>query len=259
MDLGISGKRALICASSKGLGRGCAEQLAAAGVSLVMNARGSETLETAAAEIRKTYGVNVETVAADVSTEEGREALLLVAGDVDILVNNAGGPPPGLWSDWGRDDFIAALDANMLAPIALMKALLPGMIDRGWGRVVNITSGSVKAPIPQLGLSNAARAGLTGYVAGTSRQVAEHGVTINNMLPGIHATDRATSLDQGVMKAQGIDMATAKANREATIPARRYGTAAEFGATCAFLCSQHAGFIVGQNIVIDGGAINATI
>ncbi|MCO4843821.1 MAG: SDR family oxidoreductase [Yoonia sp.] len=259
MDLGISGKRALICASSKGLGRGCAEQLAAAGVSLVMNARGSETLETAAAEIRQTYGVNVETVAADVSTEEGREALLLVAGDVDILVNNAGGPPPGLWSDWGRDDFIAALDANMLAPIALMKALLPGMIDRGWGRVVNITSGSVKAPIPQLGLSNAARAGLTGYVAGTSRQVAEHGVTINNMLPGIHATDRATSLDQGVMKAQGIDMATAKANREATIPARRYGTAAEFGATCAFLCSQHAGFIVGQNIVIDGGAINATI
>ena len=259
MDLGISGKRALICASSKGLGRGCAEQLATAGVSLVMNARGSETLETAAAEIRQTYGVNVETVAADVSTEEGREALLLVAGDVDILVNNAGGPPPGLWSDWGRDDFIAALDANMLAPIALMKALLPGMIDRGWGRVVNITSGSVKAPIPQLGLSNAARAGLTGYVAGTSRQVAEHGVTINNMLPGIHATDRATSLDQGVMKAQGIDMATAKANREATIPARRYGTAAEFGATCAFLCSQHAGFIVGQNIVIDGGAINATI
>lgn len=259
MDLGISGKRALICASSKGLGRGCAEQLAAAGVSLVMNARGSEALETAAAEIRQTYGVNVETVAADVSTEEGREALLLVAGDVDILVNNAGGPPPGLWSDWDRDDFIAALDANMLAPIALMKALLPGMIDRGWGRVVNITSGSVKAPIPQLGLSNAARAGLTGYVAGTSRQVAEHGVTINNMLPGIHATDRATSLDQGVMKAQGIDMATAKANREATIPARRYGTAAEFGATCAFLCSQHAGFIVGQNIVIDGGAINATI
>ena len=259
MDLGISGKRALICASSKGLWRGCAEQLAAAGVSLVMNAMGSETLETAAAEIRQTYGVNVETVAADVSTEEGREALLLVAGDVDILVNNAGGPPQGLWSDWGRDDFIAALDANMLAPIALMKALLPGMIDRGWGRVVNITSGSVKAPIPQLGLSNAARAGLTGYVAGTSRQVAEHGVTINNMLPGIHATDRATSLDQGVMKAQGIDMATAKANREATIPARRYGTAAEFGATCAFLCSQHAGFIVGQNIVIDGGAINATI
>ena len=147
----------------------------------------------------------------------------------------------------------------MLAPIALMKALLPGMIAKGWGRVVNITSGSVKAPIAQLGLSNAARAGLTGYVAGTARQVAQHGVTVNNMLPGIHATDRAISLDTGVSKAQGIDMATAKAQREATIPARRYGTADEFGAMCAFLCSQHAGFIVGQNIVLDGGAINATI
>jgi 3-oxoacyl-[acyl-carrier protein] reductase len=147
----------------------------------------------------------------------------------------------------------------MLAPIALMKALMPGMIERGWGRVVNITSGSVKAPIAQLGLSNSARAGLTGYVAGTSRQVAQYGVTVNNMLPGIHATDRAVSLDAGVSKAQGIDMAAAKAQREATIPARRYGTAAEFGAMCAFLCSQHAGFIVGQNIVLDGGAINATI
>ena len=259
MDLGISTKRALVCASSKGLGRGCAEALAAAGVNLVMNGRNAETLDAAAAEIRAKYNVTVDCVAADVSTETGRAALLHAAGDVDILVTNAGGPPPGLWSDWDRDDFIAALDANMLAPIALMKALLPGMIDRGWGRVINITSGSVKAPIAQLGLSNAARAGLTGYVAGTSRQVAKHGVTINNMLPGIHATDRAISLDQGVMAATGVDMATARANRQATIPAARYGTAAEFGATCAFLCSQHAGFIVGQNIVIDGGAINATI
>ncbi len=185
--------------------------------------------------------------------------MLAAAADVDILVNNAGGPPPGLWSDWDRDDFIAALDANMLAPIALMKALMPGMIDRGWGRVINITSGSVKAPIPQLGLSNAARAGLTGYAAGTARQVAQHGVNVNNMLPGIHATDRAISLDTGVSKAQGIDLAAATAQRKATIPARRYGTAAEFGAMCAFLCSQHAGFIVGQNIVLDGGAINTTI
>ncbi len=259
MDLGISTKRALVCASSKGLGRGCAEALAEAGVNLVMNGRTAETLDAAAAEIRTKYDVTVDCVAADVSTESGRAALLNAAGDVDILVTNAGGPPPGLWSDWDRDDFIAALDANMLAPIALMKALLPGMIDRGWGRVINITSGSVKAPIAQLGLSNAARAGLTGYVAGTSRQVAKHGVTINNMLPGIHATDRAISLDQGVMAATGVDMTTARANRQATIPAARYGTAAEFGATCAFLCSQHAGFIVGQNIVIDGGAINATI
>ncbi|WP_458790224.1 SDR family oxidoreductase [Yoonia sp. MH D7] len=259
MDLGISGKRALVCASSKGLGRGCAEALAEAGVSLVLNARSTDALEATAAEIRTKYGVTVTTVAADVATEEGRAKLLAAAKDIDILVTNAGGPPPGLWSDWDRDDFIKALDANMLAPIALMKALLPAMIARGWGRVVNITSGSVKAPIAQLGLSNAARAGLTGYVAGTSRQVAGHGVTINNLLPGIHDTDRASSLDQGVMDAQGIDRATARANRQATIPSGRYGTPAEFGATCAFLCSTHAGFIVGQNIVLDGGAINATL
>ncbi|MEN9013129.1 MAG: SDR family NAD(P)-dependent oxidoreductase, partial [Yoonia sp.] len=238
MDLGIKGKRALVCASSKGLGRGCAESLAAAGVSLVLNGRNVDTLNETAQHIRDTYGVQVDAVAADVATEDGRAALLAAAGDVDILVNNAGGPPPGMWSDWDRDDFIAALDANMLAPIALMKAVLPGMMDRGWGRVVNITSGSVKSPIPQLGLSNAARAGLTGYVAGTSRQVAAKGVTINNMLPGIHATDRADSLDQGVMAAQGIDMDTARAQRQATIPASRYGTPEEFGATCAFLCSQ---------------------
>ncbi len=259
MELGIKGKKALVCASSKGLGRGCAEALAAAGVDLVLNGRTTETLEATAADIRARYGVRVETVCADVSTQEGQAEIVNAANQADILVTNAGGPPPGLWSDWDRDDFIKALDANMLAPIALMKALLPHMIGKGWGRVVNITSGSVKAPIPQLGLSNAARAGLTGYVAGTSRQVAKHGVTINNMLPGIHATDRAISLDQGVMAAQGIDMEAAKAQRAATIPAGRYGTAADFGATCAFLCSAHAGFIVGQNIVIDGGAINATI
>lgn len=259
MDLGIKGKTALVCASSKGLGRGCAAALAEAGVNLIMNGRNPETLEAAAADIRAAFGVNVVTVAADVATEEGRAALLAAAQDVDILVNNAGGPPPGLWSDWDRDDFIKALDANMLAPIALMKALLPGMIAKGWGRVVNITSGSVKAPIPQLGLSNAARAGLTGYVAGTARQVAQNGVTINNLLPGIHATDRAISLDTGVSKAQGITMDEAKTQRQNTIPARRYGTAAEFGATCAFMCSQHAGFMVGQNVVLDGGAINATI
>ncbi len=259
MDLGIKGKRALVCASSKGLGRGCAEALAEAGVNLVLNARGAEALNATADQIRSAHGVDVVTVAADVATDAGRAELLAAAEGVDILVNNAGGPPPGVWSDWNRDDYIAALDANMLAPIALMTALMPGMIDRGWGRVVNITSGSVKAPVPQLGLSNSARAGLTGFVAGTSRQVAQHGVIINNMLPGIHATDRADSLDAGVAKAQDIDMAAAKAQREATIPARRYGTSEEFGAMCAFLCSQHAGFIVGQNIVLDGGAINATI
>ena len=248
-----------MCASSKGLGRGCAEALAEAGVDLVLNARGAEALEATAAHIRSTYGVEVTAVAADITSEEGRAAVLAAAGDIDILVTNAGGPPPGLWSDWSRDDFIAAIDGNMLAPIALMQAALPGMIARGWGRVVNITSGSVKAPIPQLGLSNAARTGLTGFVAGTARQVAEKGVNINNLLPGIHDTDRAVSLDTGVSKAQGITMDEARTQREGTIPARRYGTAAEFGATCAFMCSQHAGFMVGQNVLLDGGAINATI
>jgi 3-oxoacyl-[acyl-carrier protein] reductase len=259
MDLGITGKRALVCASSKGLGLGCAEALAEAGVNLVMNARGAEALEASAADIRTRFGVDVVTVAADVTTAEGQAAVLEAAQGVDILVNNAGGPPPGLWSDWDRDDFIAALDANMLTPIALIKGLVPAMMDRGWGRVVNITSQSVKAPIAVLGLSNAARTGLTGYVAGTSRQVAGSGVTINNLLPGIHATDRAVSLDTGVTKAKGITMEEAKAERCATIPAGRYGTREEFGAACAFLCSKHAGFIVGQNILLDGGGTNATI
>ena len=258
MDLGIKGKRALVCASSKGLGRGCAEALAEAGVDLVMNARGSEALEATAQHIRDTYGVSVETVACDVTTEAGQTKLLKVAGQVDILVNNAGGPPPGMWTDWDRDDFVAALDANMLTPIALIKALVPGMMERGWGRVVNITSVSVKSPVAVLGLSNSARAGLTGYVAGTSRQVAHAGVTINNLLPGIHATDRAVSLDKGVSGLQGISMEEAKAQREATIPTNRYGTPEEFGHTCAFMCSQHAGFMVGQNILLDGGAVNTT-
>ena len=259
MDLGISGKRALVCAASRGLGRGCAEALAEAGVSLTINARGAEALEATAQAIRDAHGVEVTAVAADITTDEGRAKVLAVAGEVDILVNNAGGPPPGMWTDWEREDFIAALDANMLTPIALIKALVPGMMERGWGRVVNITSQSVKAPIPVLGLSNSARAGLTGYVAGTSRQVAPSGVTINNLLPGIHATDRAVGLDTGVSKAEGITLDEARTKREATIPARRYGTPEEFGATCAFLCSQHAGFIVGQNILLDGGGVNATL
>ena len=258
MDLGIRGKRALVCASSKGLGKGCAEALAAEGVELIVNGRTVETLEATADELRG-LGVDVTAVAADVTTPDGRAAVLEAAGALDILVTNAGGPPPGLWSDWDREDFIAALDANMLTPIALMKACLPVMMERGWGRVVNITSQSVKAPIPQLGLSNAARNGLTGYVAGTARQVAKKGVTINNLLPGIHATDRADALDGGVVKAQGITLDEARQQRYATIPARRYGTAEEFGKACAFLCSQHAGFIVGQNILLDGGGTNATI
>ena len=259
MDLGIKGKRALVCASSKGLGRGCAEALAEAGVDLVMNARGAEALTEAAEAIRSKYGVQVVEVAADVTTAEGQARLLEAAQGVDILVNNAGGPPPGMWSDWEREDFIKALDANMLAPIALMKALLPGMMEKGWGRVVNITSQSVKAPIPVLGLSNSARAGLTGYVAGTSRQVAASGVTINNLLPGIHATDRMIQLDSAAAEAAGITVEEAAAQRRASIPAARYGTKEEFGAACAFLCSQYAGYIVGQNILLDGGGVNATL
>jgi 3-oxoacyl-[acyl-carrier protein] reductase len=258
MDLGIKGKRALVCASSRGLGRGCAAALAAAGVNLVMNARGDVALQAAAAEIRLAHGVQVTAIAGDITTEAGRGAVL-AAGPFDILVTNAGGPPPGMWSDWSRDDFIRALDANMLTPIALMQGVLPGMIAQGWGRVVNITSQSVKAPIPQLGLSNAARTGLTGFVAGTARQVAPNGITINNLLPGIHATDRADALDAGVVAATGVTLEAAREARMATIPARRYGTAEEFGAMCAFLCSMHAGFIVGQNILLDGGATNATL
>ncbi len=259
MDLGIRGKKALVCAGSKGLGRGCAEALAEAGVDLVLNARGSEALESTAKALRDRYGVTVTTVAANITSDSGRAEVLAAAGPVDILVTNAGGPPPGLWSDWEREDFIRAIDANMLTPIALMKALLPGMIAKGWGRVVNITSQSVKSPVAELGLSNTARAGLTGYVGGTSRQVAPYGVTINNLLPGIHATDRAISLDTPVAIAQGITLEEAVARRAASIPARRYGTPAEFGAMCAFLCSQQAGFIVGQNILLDGGAMNSTL
>lgn len=259
MDLGIKGKRALVCASSKGLGLGCAEALAQAGVDLVMNARGSEALEASAEHIRQEYGVEVLTISADIATEAGQKAVLEACGQIDILVNNAGGPPPGMWHDWDRDDFIKALDANMLAPIAMIKALVPTMMERGWGRVVNITSQSVRAPIGVLGLSNSARTGLTGYVAGTSRQVAGKGVTINNLLPGIHATDRADALDSNVVKQKGITLEEARTERAAGIPAGRYGTRHEFGAACAFLCSQHAGFIVGQNLLLDGGATNLTM
>lgn len=250
MDLGIRGRRALVTAASKGLGKGCARALAEAGVDLVINARGAEALEATAAELRG-LGVRVTTVAADVTRPEGQAAVLAAAAGADILVTNAGGPPPGSWETWGREDYLKAIEANMLTPIALMTALMPAMIERRWGRVVNITSQSVKAPIATLGLSNTARAGLTGFVGGTSRQVAQYGVTINNLLPGIHDTDRAKSLDGG--------SAEVRAKREAGIPARRYGTAEEFGAMCAFLCSVHAGYIIGQNLLLDGGAMNSTL
>lgn len=254
MDLGISGRRALVCASSKGLGRGCAEALAAEGVDLVLNARGSEALDATADAIRAAHGVDVIAVPADITTEAGQAEVLAAAGSIDILVTNAGGPPPGMWSDWNRDDFISAFDANLLMPIALIKALLPNMMERGWGRIVNITSVAVKAPIPVLGLSNTARSGLTGYVAGVSRQVAGSGVTINNLLPGLHDTDRLLTLDKVDAAAQGITEQAAREARTATVPAGRFGTAEEFGAACAWLCSDKAGFVIGQNILLDGGA-----
>ena len=197
---------------------------------------------------------DVTAVAADITSEAGQAEALTAAGPIDILVTNAGGPPPGIWTDWSRNDFIAAFDANLLTPIALIKAKLPDMMDRGWGRIVNITSVAVKAPIPVLGLSNTARSGLTGYVAGVSRQVAGSGVTVNNLLPGLHDTDRLQMLDKVDAAAQGITEDAARAARTATIPAGRFGTVEEFGAACAWLCSDKAGFIIGQNILLDGGA-----
>ena len=259
MDLGIFGKRALVCASSKGLGLGCAEALASAGVNLIMNARSEMDLTYSANRIIDRYGVEVETVVADITSEDQRAKILDRVENIDILVTNAGGPPPGTWEDWNKEDFVLALEANMLTPISLMKHYLPGMMERGWGRVVNITSQSVKAPIATLGLSNSARAGLTGYVAGTSRQVAHSGVTINNLLPGSHATDRIKNLLNSSSQKQGVSVEDLRKELEASIPAKRLGTHTEFGEVCAFLCSIHAGFIVGQNILVDGGAVNATL
>ena len=258
MDLGIKGRTAIVCGGSKGLGRGSAEKLAEAGVNIVLNARTAGPLEDAAREISDRYGVSVTTVAADVTTEEGRAKLLEAAPAPDILVNNAGGPPPGMWHQWGEEEWQNAIRANMLSPILLITAVLPGMIERKWGRIVNITSGSVKAPIPVLGLSGAARSGLTGFVAGTSRQVARYGVNINNLLPGSHETDRIESMMQRTAQTEGISVEEARARGYEANPTGRFGTKEEFGAACAFLCSTHAGFIVGQNILLDGGANNAT-
>ncbi|WP_420393817.1 SDR family oxidoreductase [Acuticoccus sp.] len=259
MDLGIRGRRAIVCASSKGLGRGTAEALAAAGVDLTLNARTKDVLERTADEIRDRHNVRVQAIAVDVTTDEGRAALLEAEPQPDILINNAGGPPPGMWSDWGRAEWQAAVDANMLTPILLATAVLPGMIERGWGRVVSITSGSVKSPIGRLGLSNAARAGLTGFVAGTARQVASHGVIMNNILPGQHDTDRIKGLMEATAKGEGITVDEARTRAQASNPRGRFGTAEEFGQVAAFLCSEHVGFMVGQNVLLDGGAFNATM
>jgi 3-oxoacyl-[acyl-carrier protein] reductase len=258
MDLGISGRTAIVCAGSKGLGRGCAAALAENGVDLVLNGRGTEALEATAAEIRRSTGVRVVTVAADITTEAGRAAVLAAAPTPDILVNNAGGPPPGDFRDWDEADWLKALRANMLTPIALIKATVDGMAARGFGRVVNITSSAVKAPIDTLGLSNGARSGLTGFVAGTARAVAGTGVTINNLLPGRFATDRLWSNLEDVASRTGQSRDAVEANAVKTIPAGRFGEPTEFGAYCAFLCSVHAGFVTGQNVLIDGGAYPGT-
>jgi 3-oxoacyl-[acyl-carrier protein] reductase len=259
MDLGIAGRRALVCASSKGLGKGCALALVREGVHVTMNGRTAETLQAAAEEARALGGGEVRTVCCDITTEEGRAEALGVAGPLDILVNNAGGPPPGDFRDWGRDEWLSALNANMLTPIELIKATVDDMAGRGFGRIVNITSSSVKSPIPTLGLSNGARAGLTGFVAGVARQMAARGVTINGILPGPFDTDRLRAGIRYVAEQAGRDFEQEFEERKMSNPARRYGSADEFGALCAFLCSAHAGYINGQNIVIDGGGYPGTL
>jgi 3-oxoacyl-[acyl-carrier protein] reductase len=261
MDLGIAGRWALVCAASKGLGRGCAEALVREGVNVVITARGADTLEATAAALRALNpAVQVLAVPGDITTPAGRAAALAACPQVDILVNNAGGPPAGDFREWDRDAWIAALDANMLTPIELMRATVDGMAERGFGRVVNITSGAVKAPIAELGLSNGARAGLTGFVAGLARQsrLVACNVTVNNLLPGPFDTERLRSHTALAAQRSGKTFDEVWAQRQQVNPARRFGSAAEFGAACAFLCSVHAGYVTGQNLLMDGGAYPGT-
>jgi 3-oxoacyl-[acyl-carrier protein] reductase len=261
MDMGIAGKWALVCAASKGLGKGCAAALVGEGVNVVITARGAEALLTTATELRALNpAVQVLAVAGDITTEAGRASALAACPQVDILVNNAGGPPPGDFRDWGREAWLKALDANMLTPIELIKATVDAMAERGFGRIVNITSAAVKAPIDILGLSNGARSGLTGFVAGVARQprLAGRNVTINALLPGPFDTDRLRTTMAGAAAKSGKPIEAVMDERRALNPSRRFGNAAEFGAACAFLCSAHAGYITGQNVLIDGGAFPGT-
>lgn len=254
MDLGITGKTALVCASSRGLGRGCAMALAREGARVVINGRDAARLDRTAQDIAQATGAQVIAVAADVGTEAGRAALLDAAGQVDILVNNNGGPPPADFRALDRDDLIAGLEANMLTPIALVQAVIDGMVERGFGRIVNITSASVRMPLAGLDLSSGARIGLTGFLAGVARQVAASNVTINNLLPGSFDTDRITALDARLAEGAGSTPQAMRDQREAAIPAKRLGTTEEFGAACAFLCSAQASYITGQSLLLDGGA-----
>ena len=263
MDLGITGKWALVCGASKGLGLGCAQALVREGVNVLIVARGADVLQTAAANLiadsARPAGAEVLFVAADITTEAGRAAVFAVRRDFDIVVTNAGGPPPGDFRDWDRDAWIKAVDANMLTPIELIKATVDGMAARGFGRIVNITSSAVKSPIDILGLSNGARSGLTGFVAGVSRSgLAAQGVTINNLLPGAFDTDRLRGNMAGVAQKTGKPVDAIIDTRRKAIPAQRFGTPEEFGAICAFLCSTHAGYMTGQNVLADGGAYPGT-
>ncbi len=260
MDLGLKGKKALVCAASKGLGKACAKALAMEGVDIVILARTAATLADAAKEIRAAApGVKVTEVAADITTDAGRDAALAACPAPDILVNNAGGPPPGDFRDWSKEHWMAAVNNNMITPILLIKATVDGMIQRRFGRIVNITSGAVKAPIEYLGLSNGARAGLTGFVAGLARQTVQHNVTVNNLLPGPFETDRLLSTIRTLAAKQNIPLEKLYEERRKENPAKRMGAPDEFGAACAFLCSAHAGFITGQNLLLDGGAYRGTL
>jgi 3-oxoacyl-[acyl-carrier protein] reductase len=253
MDLGINGRKALVCAASKGLGRGCAEALAREGADVTIVARTESPVREAAREIGALAGRAVHWVACDITTSEGRAAALAACPDPDILVNNAGGPPPGDFREWDRAAWMRAIDANMLTPIELIRATIDAMIERRFGRIVNITSSAVKAPIDVLGLSNGARSGLTGFVAGLARKVARHNVTINNLLPGQFDTDRLRATMQG--RAKAADKPVEEVRRAAmdAVPAGRFGSAEEFGALCAFVCSAQASYLVGQNLLLDGG------
>ena len=261
MDLGISGRWAIVCAASKGLGLACAQALAKEGVNLVINARGDETLQAAALALRQLAPtIEVRTVAGDISEASVRAQVLAACPQVDILINNAGGPPPGDFRDWQRDDWLKALDANMLTPIELIKACVDGMAERGFGRIVNITSGAVKAPIDVLGLSNGARSGLTGFIAGLARQarLAGNNVTVNNLLPGPFETERLHKTLSATAKANGSSVESVAEQRRKNVPAQRFGQPDEFGAYCAFICSARSGFLTGQNLLLDGGSYPGT-
>eukprot|EP00903_Cladosiphon_okamuranus_P001894 g1892.t1 len=253
MDLGLKGKKAIVCASSRGLGRGCAEALAEAGCTIVLNGRDATVLSETKSALETRFGVQVCAVAADVSTQEGQKALLAACPDPDILVNNNGGPPRKDYTELDREALLDGAIQNFVTPVELIQAVTPGMKARGFGRIVNITSLSVKMPIEGLDLSSGARAGLTAFLAGVCRQLAPHGITVNNLLPGKMDTDRLKGGFSRTAEQTGKSIEDVRAEQAAGIPAKRFGNAAEFGQTCAFLCSRHAGYITGQNILMDGG------